>query len=583
MLKKLLFLTTYTLALTTCTLQAQDWQWIQRGGSYTNFVNNLQYFEAVIDIKIDSDNNSYILSSIGHSQPDIAGNPVNFYGSNTANPDFVLASFSCDGTFRWSKTLGGNNRETIESIGIDANDNIYIAGQFLTCILNNPYAPHIDEDFIFDQSTTPLDCRMTFITKYDKDGNFQWVQRPSPVGGNTNDMGSMNIVTTPNGTSHWLVVIDAPGTYAGSLNYPGGENGIFIFKYDTDGNFIEAIPLNIDVSDGGLVANMKLYINPNNGYYYLTSRETTSSGESLSIQGQTLTGTSYIACFNTTGTLQYMIQNTTATHSLNIHSIIFDDQNNMYIDAQMSGDNLDTFMGITIPEFMGPDVIIKTDAATASNVFWYTYANQGANGSGSLVYDHNQNVLVYTGRIQGAVPYTWGSQTVYPSSYNGSRPMMATFNPSNGDCNAIHYINGQSSVPANARVLAIDNSGDYVMGGDFSGYLYDTNGNSIYSVGGNRDFFLTKFSTQACTPLSTQNNQAINLQPYPNPTFNNINVPVTQQTSYALYNIQGALLQQGTLNTNNQSVPLNNYPAGMYLLTLTTANGQSQTHKIIKQ
>ncbi|GLB50809.1 T9SS type A sorting domain-containing protein [Neptunitalea lumnitzerae] len=583
MLKKLLFSTTYILLLTTCTLQAQDWQWIQRGGGYTTMSNGYTR-EGIVDIVVDSDNNSYTMSPIGGLQPDVAGNPLTFYGYSNNIPDYVLTSFSFDGTYRWSKVFGGGGNETIEGVEIDANDNVYVAGHFKTCVVNNYYAPHIDEDYIIDQTVTPIDCRNTFITKFDKDGNFQWVQRPLSSSANSNDMRSMDLKTTADGTSYWLVTIDAPGTYADSFTYTGTDREVFILKYDTNGNFIEAIPLNIDVSDGGLQANMQLYINPNNNYIYLTAHKSSSTSETFSIQGQTLTGSSYIACLDATGTLQWMLQDAQPDlFYLAIKKLAFDSQNDMYIACSLAGFGLNTFLGLTINENQVPHVIFKVDATTATTVHWYTYPDTfSTNNLYDLVYDDVNNKVVFTGRVQGDSNYTWGNQTIYPSTNNGSRPMMATFDPANGDCTGLYFINGGPGALGNGRALAVDHSGDYLVGGDFNSYLNDANGNAITSIGGDTDFFLTKFSTQACTPLSTQNNQAINLQPYPNPTYNNINVPVTQQTSYTLYNIQGALLQQGTLNTNNQSVPLNNYPTGMYLLTLTT-NGQSQTHKIIKQ
>ncbi|GLB50812.1 T9SS type A sorting domain-containing protein [Neptunitalea lumnitzerae] len=580
MLKKLLFLTTYTLALTTCTLQAQDWQWIQRGGGYTTMSNGYTR-EGIVDIVVDSDNNSYTISPIGGLQPDVAGNPLTFYGYSNNIPDYVLTSFSCDGAYRWSKVIGGGGNETIDGVEIDTNDNVYVAGKFSTCNPTNVYSPHIDEDFIMDQSN---DCRNTFIVKYDKDGNFQWIEQPSAVGAGSNDIGSLDFVISEDGTIYWLVVIATPGLYGGSFNYTDTDKGFFVFKYDTNGNFIEAIPLNIDVSQGGLQANMQLYINPNNNYIYLTSYKSSSTSETFAIQGHTLTGSAHITCLDTNGNFQWMLQDAQPDALyLVVKDLAFDSQNDMYIGCTLAGFGLDTFLGLTLPQNQVPHIIFKVDAATATTVHWYTYPDTfSTNNLYDLVYDDVNNKVVFTGRVQGDSNYTWGNQTIYPSTNNGSRPMMATFDPANGDCTGLYFINGGPGALGNGRALAVDHSGDYLVGGDFNSYLNDTNGNAITSIGGDTDFFLTKFSTQVCTPLSTQNNQAINLQPYPNPTYNNINVPVTQQTSYTLYNIQGALLQQGTLNTNNQSVPLNNYPTGMYLLTLTT-NGQSQTHKIVKQ
>ncbi|ESU26560.1 hypothetical protein FLJC2902T_25310 [Flavobacterium limnosediminis JC2902] len=49
-----------------------------------------------------------MLSPVGQTLLNIDGNPKTNYGDSSSKTDFALSSFSCDGTYRWSKIIGGD-------------------------------------------------------------------------------------------------------------------------------------------------------------------------------------------------------------------------------------------------------------------------------------------------------------------------------------------------------------------------------------------------------------------------------------------------------------------------------------------
>ncbi|GLB52006.1 hypothetical protein NBRC110019_10450 [Neptunitalea chrysea] len=540
--------------------------------------------EAVFEIQVDSNNNIYTLSTVGGAALDIAGVSKAFYGASNTNPDYALSSFSCDGTYRWSKIIGGGGNEFIKGFEIDGNNNTYVAGKFMSCYLNNTSPPRIDDDWINEQNTIPIDCRLNFLVKYDENGVFQWMENPQDMNEPSNNMLSLDLIVLDDGTIYWLVGINFAGTFAdGAFTYTGTDRGIFIFKYDANGNYIDATELDIDVSDGGFYNDMLFYRNPNNGYFYITSRKN-NPNETMSIEGQSVTGSTVIACFDTTGQLQFIKQNTaTDPNLLYIHKLIFDDQNDMYIAGKTIGYSMDSFLGMSISESIIPSFILKTDAATANTTYWSTHNYSIAANFGDLMLDTNQNQLIYAGLCGYTGPYVWGSQTAYPNNPLGNFPLLGTFDPITGDCTGLHYMNGSTGQNDYARAIAIDNSGDYLLGGNFGYMLEDANNNNIYFIGGDSDFFIAKYATQACTPMANQTLQKNTIELYPNPTTDLVTLTLKQEATYTLVTLQGALLQKGALNNTNNTVKLNSYPKGMYLLTLTTANGHTQTHKIIKQ
>ena len=99
---------TILLLLLALSSHSQTWQWGKRGGSTDNLSNTGgNRIEEVIDIVTDSQKNIYVLAPVGQTLLNIDGNPKTNYGDSSSKTDFTLSSFSCDGTYRWSKIIGG--------------------------------------------------------------------------------------------------------------------------------------------------------------------------------------------------------------------------------------------------------------------------------------------------------------------------------------------------------------------------------------------------------------------------------------------------------------------------------------------
>lgn len=80
------------------------------------------------------------------------------------------------------------------------------------------------------------------------------------------------------------------------------------------------------------------------------------------------------------------------------------------------------------------------------------------------------------------------------------------------------------------------------------------------------------------------NKQSISLSVYPNPTSNQVTITVLQVGgSMKLYNAQGILLLQQTIQKQSNSVSLNKYPTGIYTIVYQTSDGNTSKQTIIKQ
>lgn len=118
---KLLYIT----LVFTSLIQAQSFQWIKSGGSAELLGTN--NYEQVYSIATDSEKNVYVLSKVVMSNLNVYGHPKTNYENPSYTPtDIVLASFACDGSYRWSKIIGGQGNDGINSVQVDSQDNIYV-------------------------------------------------------------------------------------------------------------------------------------------------------------------------------------------------------------------------------------------------------------------------------------------------------------------------------------------------------------------------------------------------------------------------------------------------------------------------
>lgn len=85
--------------------QQPDWRWGIRGGSSTSDQNGNLIREAVDDMAVDAQGNTYIVSEVGGGiglqGPTLSGaGPLPFYGQHDHSTALLLASYDCEGNYR---------------------------------------------------------------------------------------------------------------------------------------------------------------------------------------------------------------------------------------------------------------------------------------------------------------------------------------------------------------------------------------------------------------------------------------------------------------------------------------------------
>ena len=589
------YLLPITLFLLPFTLFSQSFQWLQSGGGN----NSISSKEEVVDMATDSQRNVYVLSIItkdgvlvNNSTPISVTN----FEANPNRQDFMLISYTCNGTYRWHKVFGGGGPDFPSGIVIDSQDNVYVSGKVTQCSENNgsnPYysMPRIGDnsgiDYTFSNTSTL--CLQMFIAKFNTNGVFQWIHfAHAPVDSSVaNASGIARNFYIINDVIYWLVQLP-PGSY---------ENGAFsntntslpflyyVLKYDTNGTFLSATTFDLQVSSY-ISSELRWYRNPYNGYFYAIHAYNSNSSNTISAGGNTLSNTfSKIICFNEQGQYQWHRESTGS--SMTISSVDFDAQNNVYIAGITNNYNftgeVNSFLGWTLPGTnTGISAFVMKCSPDVSSYSWLSYYNPGSNLlDGNILYTPTK--IYFSGGFY-AVTLNWGTQSVAGPGYNNGRdPLLVTLDPATGTCTSLNRLVGNNGFDDGFTKMTLDSNGDLLLGGYMGYQLTDSNNANYYSNGGNSDFFITKFATQACTPLANETFESQNINLYPNPTNDAVELQnINQEYNYALYTTTGVCVQKGTVGVENNRITMDAISSGMYVLQLNDKNGKTSSYKIIK-
>jgi hypothetical protein len=596
------YLLSITLFLLPFTLFSQNFQWLQAGGGNNNTTgNHYSSKEQVVDMATDSQRNIYMLSTVTkdnvlvNSSSSIA---VTTYNVDPNHTDFILISYTCNGSYRWHKVFGGGGDDILSGIIIDNQDNVYVSGIISQCVENNGSYPWYSMPRIGDSSgidytfsNTSTSCQRIFLSKFNSNGVFQWIHFPhSPLDSSSTTAISLRNFYIVNDVIHWIVQLP-PGSY---------ENGAFsntntslpflyyVLKYDTSGTFLSATAFDLQVTSY-ISSEVRWYRNPYNGYFYTIHTYNSNSNNTITAGGNNLSNTfSKIICFNEQG--QYQWHRETTGTSMNITSIDFDAQNNVYLTGEGNSFFGGSFIGWSVAANTGATAFVMKCNSDLTSYSWANYytSNNGIVGAAQglvpqILYNSYIDKVLFSGSIRSGI-MNWGTQTINgPGSNNGGDPLIAAFDASTGTCTSLNRLVGNNGFDDGFTKMTLDNNGDLLLGGYMGYQLTDSNNVDYYSNGGNSDFFITKFATQACTPLANETFESQNINLYPNPTNDAVELQnINQEYNYALYTTTGVCVQKGTVGVENNRITMDTISSGMYVIQLNDKNGKVSSYKIIK-
>jgi hypothetical protein len=490
---------------------AQSWQWGQRGGSAETISPD---YEDVRAIETDSEGNVFFLAPVGSFALTIGSQNKTSYGYR----DFMIGSFACDGTLRWSTVIGGYGEDYVSNLHVDSYGDVYIAVSKIT------YGSEFDGRFHFDPThiinETYENNKQMFIVKYSGDtGAYLWHKALQTDGLSTPEYYNSRILDflIDDDGSLYLLCDLIPGSYVDGqfINTMTGNNR-FILKLTSDGAFVSAVPVTMSfVNSQNNRKRIAFKKSTFNNHFYLAGYRFPESGETASFGGQNVTGDMYLASYDVDGQFLWLKTDDVAGGNNGIMDMFIEDTGEVYITG--TSKNGDSFLGYNVISTVAYRIPTVFKLTADGNLIW------GSNPSYSSGATYSNGVTVVGNEVFIATAlnaFTWDTASHTADLGNGVSPYVFRFNKSTGVMTGYGSLANNNGSNENARLITSDHNGSVYIGGDLETTL-NVNGTTLMSNGGGKDFFIAKYGSSNCS-LGFEDYEHNGLKAYPNPAVDEL-------------------------------------------------------------
>ncbi|MCD1116589.1 T9SS type A sorting domain-containing protein [Chryseobacterium turcicum] len=601
--------------------QTYQWQWAKQAGGQTGSVGSgFDYLsdESIRDIVVDSNNNTYYLAKIWNQGQNVDGISVPNYG----NSDLILYSTDCQGLLRWSTVIGGSgNLDSAWNIEVDNSGGVYIltslwnegysyqAGTIPTHLDNNQLLPAISA---MDATTPDAGFKTSYLLKYNSsNGSLVWNK---PLQGDVNfllrqsDSQMMYMDSSKNihailgfkAGTHLDGLITVPSSYTNTYQY-------YLVKFNfSNGNMVPATPIILPII-GSLYSGVEhgkinlVFDETLNRYYLAGTRGSSGNLIDFSFNNIPVTKEAYLIAFNINGNTvseawRKEIEAGNTNSDEEIHSIIKDaNTSDIYISGRYFSINSSATLGsYTFPSISYNGHIPFIVKLNSSGVVQWSKIADGAPGTvGNTTYGFMKGRIVQNGNEIGFAHGSWGSgwgnyNMVRPSG-DRADPILVRLNKDSGSVLEVADVLSNYNTVDEFTAIAVDNDGNYVLGGFFHQQLFtDANDNiptmALNVTTGKSQNFFTKYAKSVCSNLSVEETALeAGLQFYPNPVQDVLSIKSKNKLeNFEMYSSTGQNIKRGNLQNTNAQINMSGLTAGVYYVKVKTENSVV-TEKIIKK
>ena len=596
--------------------QTYQWDWAKRGGGSNSVfgetegtLNNFAV-EMIWDIVVDEQNNYYFLGKISSGTTTVDGNEVTTFGNNAYGNNIIITSFTCDGTYRWSRVIGGggyNSGDHAHKLVLDNNGGIYVHMKVANTTGSNGQSPvYFSENDSLPYLTGDWDeiqegYKKGFLLKYDTDnGNLIWRKGYQGDVNYYNAVRINHLQIDSNNVLHTIIGLTEGVHLDGALNIEL-EEGLeyYLVKFDgTTGNLIDT-PLLLPLEGSLKEDNTSFRYDENLNRYYLAGWNFGSNFYTLTFNGVAFGNPdssnnhfAYLLSFNPDNLQNWWYREFTGTGDPRIEGIEIDSNSDIYIGGaiHMSSNSTNTvfFGDYSFSSVYSGNRLFILKMNSDGEVQWskmpsgYIASEAGSGGVRGLDMAINGNEVALAAQGWSVI---WDSFSIDRPSGHRHDPTLVRFNKQTGEVIGLHDIYGSVGTDHFLTAVTTDNDGNYVVGGAMGSSLFTNNPNGIntlYNIGvGGYDFFMARLAATPCgTPVASNNSfNKQTLRLYPNPTNGLVYVKAQDLQSYEVYNLLGQRLLSGNGNTIN----LQDVSKGTYIVKVKTQNGEVLTSKVVKQ
>jgi len=551
-------------SLLASTLNAQDLQWVGSiGGASLDYGSS---------IATDASGNVYVAGYFEGTTDLDPGSDV-LDATSAGGTDIFVEKLDGSGDLLWARSMGGVSIDQGLSVAVDNTGNVYTTGYFEGTADLDPGSG------VFELiSSGGADV---FVQKLDASGNFLWARS---MGGPSDDLGnsvSVDALGNVYSTGYFGGTADFdPGTSVSSLT-SAGLTDVFVQKLDASGNLLWARSMGGSSNDIGNSIGVDASGNVYTAGYFEGTTDLDPGTDVFDATSAGLTDL-FIQKMDASGNFLWA-RSIGGAGSENCYSIRVDATGNVYATGHFEG-TVDFDPGTVVSNLTSAgdlDVFVQKLDASGDLLWARSMGGTSEDIGSSVALDASGNVYT-TGYFRGTADLDPGAGTNNLASA-GDRDIF------------IQKMDGSGNfVWAKAAGGTLFDSGSSIAT-DASGYVYTTGfyqgtvnfdpgtGTADLTSAGDRDAFVLKMDQNSMGIDDHVND--VKVVTYPNPTIKAVCVSLEQPAHDAeltLTDLSGKVIFQqtyGTLKSTRIELPS---PAGMYVLTLKTQEGQSTT-RLVKE
>jgi hypothetical protein len=478
---------------------------------------------------------------------------------NHGGSDMFLVKYDSLANVIWAKSFGNSGTDYINDITLDLNGNIYMTGSFNYTIN-------------FGSISLNSATGKYFIVKFDTNGNALWAKNSGgfmPVTSNSIDTDNLGNVYVTGDFSSYTVTFD-------TITITSAYNGeMFIVKYDTNGNVLWA------KSAGGFSTDIGEAIDVDQfGNVFVTGRSTSATMlfDTILLNNYGYSDV-FIAKYNTNGDILWA-KNGNGNENDYAYGLATDTSGNAYITGSF----------YSIPFSFDSVFISSYDSTYDSDIFVVKFNPNGdvlwAKSAGGISSD--RGIAVATDKAENVyvtgyahygnayfdtiVQYAQGNENLFVAKYN-----------SGGNILWVKYADYNSSVDnCKAYEIAIDKVGDVYLAGSFSEDSMRFGSSTIIN-NGNMDMFMAKLTNNTTTGIEKLTKQEGFL--YPNPFSESTTFQTEEPLNNATLHISNILGNKvseiNNINGNKFVISRDQLPAGLYFIQLSQNNKLIMSKKVV--
>jgi hypothetical protein len=521
-------------------------------------------FDGAYSIVTDASGNVYIT---GHtSSINKISTSGAFQTSYGGSSDAFIAKFNTNGNLQWATYFGGPGYEMGKAIVLDANNNIYIAGEASGVSHLATQGAHQEQI---------AGAQDAFLAKFNSSGNLLWC---TYFGGSL-DESVTALKTSPQNEVYLVgytksnVGIATGGSH--QSNYGGGDSDGFIIKFNESGarqwaTYVggnkEEYLYSLAISTGN-----HIYVG---GYTGSTNGLSTQGVHQATYGGGDFDG--FLLKFDSNGQRLWGTYNGGPAID-GIMGITFDKSENVLVLGSTSSTSNIATTGTYQATFKGGNDGFVTKFSPSGQRIWATYyGGEKDDYPNSIATDQKGNILITgsTNSLTGlASTNSW--QTNFGGGFLDA--FVAVIDSSGKNRLMGTYLGGSGS--DEALKITIDKQGDFYIAGSSSSTASIATANAHQTTfGGMGDGFLTKVSGFTTGINEFNDNSKFNFFPNPVSNVTTIVLPdFTTTQTFEIINMAGTSIFKKEIESSNQQIDLSHLRSGLYFIRI----GDS-THKLIK-